>query len=56
MKKASKDIPDSIFGFQLIEEILQALEDEGIDYWVLRNSDGILGKFPSGDVDVLVNG
>ena len=54
--KQTKLIPDSIFGFQLIEEILQTLGDEGIDYCVLRNSDGILGKFPSGDVDVLVNG
>ena len=56
MKQVSKEIPDSIFGFRLIEEILKALEEEGIDYCVLRNSDGILGKFPSGDVDVLVNG
>jgi len=54
--KQTKLIPDSIFGFQLIEEILQTLGDEGIDYCVLRNSDGILGKFPSGDVDVLVSG
>ena len=49
------EIPHSLYGFNLIERILQALERAGVIYCVLRNSSEICEKFPSGDVDILVD-
>ena len=54
MQQYGESIPESVFGFHLIEKILQALDSDGIHYCVLRNSDSILGSFPAGDVDILV--